>query len=233
MPIYECTTLDRFKSPPCQVPYVRGNQIQVCCPETPQICFPGQPWCDPEELKKQNALECRTNDFGMECCKNDKGEEDCYPLAEPYKCDSNNFIQFGQYPEYVIPEEYQGEFPEYPAMQNEDSTCQCLPLSKCILQDILNSTIPPTLCKFSRETGEDYFCCNEGFSGSSKVPGIPQSPIYKTINGQPWPCADHTDQCQQWINDHPDSCSPQHESYGFMKLACMESCKICEGHVSK
>ena len=110
-------------------------------------------------------------------------------------------------------------------------------MSKCNLQDILNSTAPPIPCndgingKFSRQTGEDYFCCTEDFSGSSNV-GTPQLPIYKTANGQPWPCVDHVDQCKQWVKEHPDSCSPEHGSFEFMKLACMESCKICEENVS-
>ena len=90
----------------------------------------------------------------------------------------------------------------------------------------MNSTTPPIPCKFSRQTGEDYFYCTEDISESQNA-GIPQLPIYKTANGQPWPCVDFVHQCKQWIKDHPDSCSPEHESFGFMKLACMESCKIC------
>ena len=107
---------------------------------------------------------------------------------------------------------------------------QCLPFSKCILQDILNSTTPPIPCKFSRQTGEDYFCCTEDFSASSNSV-TPQLPIYKTTNDQPWPCVDHVHQCKQWVKRHPDSCSPEHGSFGFMKLACMESCKICGDQV--
>ena len=44
-------------------------------------------------------------------------------------------------------------------------------------------------------------------------------------------CDDHTSTCSQWEKDHPESCSPGHDSYGFMRSACQKSCGRCGADV--
>ena len=48
----------------------------------------------------------------------------------------------------------------------------------------------------------------------------------------PYPCVDHSWRCSDWASNHPESCKPDHQSYGFMRAACPRSCKRCKKEVS-
>ena len=61
---------------------------------------------------------------------------------------------------------------------------------------------------------------------------VRQQRIFELYFNRTYPCEDHTDMCKTWANNQPESCNPGNEHYDFMKLACMDSCKICQDHVS-
>jgi len=134
--------------------------------------------------------------------------------------------------------EYQyEEFEEYEYYdQNSCSSgTECLPLSQCDLTSINSDESPPTYCKDSSKTREDHFCCKK----SSKIlmpdhdgdaSHVRQQRIFELYFNRTYPCEDHTDMCKTWANNQPESCNPGNEHYDFMKLACMDSCKICQDH---
>ena len=59
----------------------------------------------------------------------------------------------------------------------------------------------------------------------------PQVPKFPLKNSNARPCMDHTKYCAQWKKNYPESCSPGHESYIFMREACQESCGRCGNKV--
>ena len=79
---------------------------QICCPETLNICLPGT-YCDPEV--------CHINENGEDCCKGDDGEEECYPVGQPYQCD-DNLILYPDLIEYHSQDNGDYEYGQY----NED-----------------------------------------------------------------------------------------------------------------
>ena len=102
---------------------------------------------------------------------------------------------------------------------------KCLPMSQCNLQNLSDSDEPPLSCGFSDHTGEDNFCCVEKNLTVEDI-SIPQPPLFNQT-GKAWPCEDHTEMCKKWKK----GCKPDHESYEFMKFACMETCEICKNDV--
>ena len=136
-------------------------------------------------------------------------------------------------------EEYQYEELEYE--YNDQNSCnsgtECLPLSQCDLNVINSDDSPPTYCKDSSKTGENHFCCmKKSKIGTSNQVGdvlhVRQERLFTKYYNGTYPCEDHTDMCKTWANNQPESCNPGNEHYDFMKLACMDSCKICKDHVS-
>ena len=109
---------------------------------------------------------------------------------------------------------------------NLDGT-KCLPMSQCNLKNLSDSDKAPSYCGFSDQTGEDQFCCAENDSVGNN--SIPQPPRFNQ-SGKAWPCEDHTEMCTKWATK--GGCDPIHDSYSFMKFACMESCGICNNNVS-
>ena len=111
--------------------------------------------------------------------------------------------------------------------QRQTQGSQCLPLNQCSQQDFSNST-PPYSCGFSN--GEHQFCC----VGDGPKLVMPQKPIFKQNGNEAWKCEDHTEMCQKWAKNHPNSCSDSnHSSYQFMKISCMSSCGFCSKDVIK
>ena len=100
-------------------------------------------------------------------------------------------------------------------------------MSQCNLKDLSDSDEAPFYCGFSDQTGEDQFCCAENDSVGNN--SIPQPPRFNQ-SGKAWPCEDHTEMCTKWATK--GGCDPIHDSYSFMKFACMESCGICNNNVS-
>ena len=137
-------------------------------------------------------------------------------------------------------EEYQYEELEYE--DNDQNSCnsgtECLPLSQCDLTLINSDESPPTYCKDSSATGEDHFCCikKSKIRTSNQVGDVShvrQERIFTQFYNNTWRCEDHTDMCKTWAKSQPESCNPGDKHYDFMKLACMDSCQICQDHVSK
>ena len=131
-------------------------------------------------------------------------------------------------------EEYQYEELEYE--DNDQNSCnsgtECLPLSQCDSTYINSDESPPTYCKDSSATGEDHFCCMKNSNISMPPNQVREQRLFTKFYNTNWRCADHTDMCQTWVNFHPDSCNPESEHYDFMKLACMDTCKVCKDNVS-
>ena len=121
-------------------------------------------------------------------------------------------------------------------IENSASECanlngtKCLPMSQCNLKILSDSDKPPTFCGLSDKTGEDKFCCAGNDTAESQIgnDSIPQRPLFNQ-SGKAWPCEDHTEMCKKWAVK--GGCDPTHDSYSFMKFACMESCGICKNNV--
>ena len=92
-----------------------------------------------------------------------------------------------------------------------------------------NSTIPPKYCGFDK-SGDDKLCCSD-LNGIPTV-AVPQNPKYPISNPKLFDCVDHTPECSRWAKTHPDSCSPGHDSYEFMRSACQKTCRRCGSDVS-
>ena len=186
----DCSTLNLFKEPPCDVYSYTSNQVKVCCPKKP-ILFPGD-YGTPD-------YEAPEEDYGFV-------EDVCGNSFLDYKSDTDYY--------YVEPPK-----PEDACKAIPESACKTM--TECSLQDFSNST-PPAFCGFDQESGDDKFCC-QSKGPLFKTPQAPQFPL----NGQARPCQDHTEVCSKWVKDHPESCSPNHSSYEFMKTACSKSCQKC------
>ena len=129
------------------------------------------------------------------------------------------------------------DYDDYNAGCNSNNAC--LPLSQCDLNSLNSEDFPPTYCADSSQTEQDHICCAKNCKilmpdhVAGDVPHVPQPPLFTKANGESlWPCVDHTEMCQTWVKNHPDSCNPGNDHYEFMKLACMESCQVCKDHVS-
>ena len=187
-------------------------------------CLPGFA-CDRNTWTKL----CETDVAGIETCQlcnktsYDLGKRECHAEAT-YSCPSNDYVLGGDSYDY-----YFDEKPISASDRCDKVGNKCLPMSQCNLQNLSNSDEPPISCGFSDQTGEDHFCCAEKSSAESNNGNniVPQPPLFNQ-SGQAWPCVDHTEMCPKWIK----GCDPDHESYEFMKFACMETCGICKNEVS-
>ena len=92
-----------------------------------------------------------------------------------------------------------------------------------------NKSSPPKSCGFD-EYGDDKLCCSD-LNGKPFKTTL-QPPKYPINNPKLYACNDHTSSCSKWAKDHPESCSPGHDSYGFMRSACQKSCGRCGSNVS-
>ena len=194
----DCSTLKRFKEPPCSVYSYTSNQAKVCCPKTP-ILFPGDPGTPDYVAPPEDE------DYGFVA-----DDDVCGNSIFTYD-DSPNYFDYDAPPEPPKPEDACLAIP--------DSGCKRM--TECSLQDFSNST-PPAFCGFDQESGEDKFCC-QSKGPLFQTPQAPQFPL----NGRARPCQDHTEVCSKWVKDHPESCSPDHSSYEFMRTACSKSCQKC------
>lgn len=90
--------------------------------------------------------------------------------------------------------------------------------------------MPPAYCGLDDESGDDKLCCSD-LDGKPAVTK-PQPPKYPVSNPKRFECVDHTEECSRWAKSHPKSCSPEHDSYGFMRSACQKTCGRCGSDVS-
>ena len=178
---------------------------------------------------------CETNEAGIETCSicnttaYDLGKRhQCYP-EQDYFCPNNDY----EFLDDNDPADYDTYDYEYPEPKPLSERCDkvgktCLRMSQCNMQNLSDSDEPPLSCGFDKHAREDKFCCAENSSAESEVGSnnTPQSPQFNQ-SGQAWPCVDHTEMCAKWVK----GCDPNHESYQFMKYACMETCKICKNDV--
>merc|ERR1712110_150422 len=84
--------------------------------------------------------------------------------------------------------------------------------------------------------GEDMICCSD--LAGEKVSEKYQKPLYKvdtksltlsSINRKvEFPCSDHSWMCLDWLINDPESCTPGHPSYVFMREACPLRCGRCK-----
>lgn len=93
-----------------------------------------------------------------------------------------------------------------------------------------HKTSPPRNCGYDETTGEDKFCC--AYLDGQKIDIPPQPPQFPEKGWKARPCQDHITLCKKWVKSHPDSCTQDHKSFEFMKVACMESCGRCNGKVN-
>jgi hypothetical protein len=91
--------------------------------------------------------------------------------------------------------------------------------------DFSNST-PPIPCGYDESNGEDKQCCLTSSTEPSEEIPVPV-PAFTDPDSKTYKCVDHTDLCQKWYKNHPESCFPGHSSYKFMRLACMNTCGRC------
>ena len=191
----DCTTLNRYKEPPCNVYSYTANQAKVCCPGTAPL-NPGDPG---------------TADYVAPSDNEGLVQDVC----------GNSFITYDNPDEY----DYYG-LDEPPEPPKPEDACQangsaCKPITECSVQDFNNST-PPAFCGFDPNTGDDRFCCQS----QGDLYQSPQAPLFPQ-QGQARPCQDHTEVCAKWVKEHPDSCTPSHPSYEFMRTSCQKSCQRC------
>jgi hypothetical protein len=73
------------------------------------------------------------------------------------------------------------------------------------------------------------FCCSD--TNGQSITKL-QPPQFPTASNEPRPCVDHSTHCKRWAKNYPESCSPGHNSYIFMREACQSSCKRCGDSVS-
>lgn len=99
---------------------------------------------------------------------------------------------------------------------------ECRKLNQCGIFDFTEDN-PPDICGHDAKSGEDLFCCSD-----SRGVKIPQEAKFKPLAQ----CEDQTEMCEIWGKSHPESCSPGHKSYPFMREACYKTCKRCENYVS-
>ena len=88
---------------------------------------------------------------------------------------------------------------------------------------------PPNYIGINENTGEDMFCCSDINGQTITKPQLPQFP---TVSNEPRPCDDYSTHCTRWAKNYPESCSPGHKSYVFMREVCQSSCKRCGDNVS-
>ena len=100
---------------------------------------------------------------------------------------------------------------------------------KLFFSDFSNLTNSPQSCGYDESSGEDKICCGDLNGERIITPHYPKFPQQNLAEARP--CMDHTKYCTDWIQKYPESCSPGHESYIFMREACMESCGRCESYV--
>ena len=50
---------------------------------------------------------------------------------------------------------------------------------------------------------------------------------------QNYPCSDYHRICRIYVRNNPKTCQPSHNSYPFMRAACMRSCNRCGGQVNQ
>ena len=98
-----------------------------------------------------------------------------------------------------------------------------------LVLDFNSTTGPPNFCGIDETTGEDMFCCS--YTNGQSVTEL-QPPQFPTTSNEARPCDDHSTHCKRWAKNYPDSCSPGHKSYIFMREVCQSSCKRCGDNVS-
>jgi len=101
---------------------------------------------------------------------------------------------------------------------------ECTIGSQCGAKDFNSTTGPPNFCGIDETTGEDMFCCSD--KNGQSISDL-QPPQFPTASNEPRPCVDHSTHCKRWAKNYPESCSPGHESYIFMREVCQSSCKRC------
>jgi len=221
VPMFECQTLNMFKSPP-YITNFNGNHISVCCPNsnnTSDVPLPPPT----EEDYKDDYYQDYKDDY-----KQDYKDNYNQDYKDDYKLDYN-LEGSGE----EIPIEYEYDYEDYYSCKSDS---ECLPLSQCDSNSIISDEFLPTYCTDSSKTDQDHFCCDKNSNiieqnhVGDDVPHVKEPPIFTKANDKPWPCVDHTEMCKTWAKTHPDSCKPGDNHYEFMKLACMESCQICKDH---
>ena len=98
-----------------------------------------------------------------------------------------------------------------------------------LVLDFNSTTGPPNFCGIDETTGEDMFCCSD--TNGQSVTKL-QPPQFPTASNEARPCVDHSTHCKRWAKNYPESCSPGHKSYIFMRETCQSSCKRCGDNVS-
>lgn len=216
--IEECDTLDRFVTvPPCNFFTYRGSSLYVCCPPPKKVIFPGT-FGHPDYTAPEDDYV-----FSLDICG----------ATPPANYDDNYVIEYEDI-ESNIDSEGSGIPPESvlgtPAQDylytDSDPAAKCILTngSSCVVKSLcsladFSGDEPSFACGNDAETGEDKFCCRGPASDKPLPKPDKRYGDYK--------CRDYTDACKKFVVQSPDSCSPSHSSFRFMKLACMESCGLC------
>jgi len=100
-----------------------------------------------------------------------------------------------------------------------DPGTPCVDISRCSANDF-NGDSPPLSCGWSQTTGEETFCCK----GTSQPKLVKQTIPQKYGD---YECEDLTPFCKDFFVKTPSSCRPSHESFDFMRRACMQTCNLC------
>jgi len=184
----------------------------------------GKPIIDCDTIDKIKEPPCNIYSWGgnhpMMCCPTLDGIE----AFESYSNTEDNTLteEYGDYYGYDYQHVYECNTGVF------ETTCpsgsSCVGRDRCGKADF-NGTQPPMTCGFDN-SGEDKLCCSD-FNSYPNSP-TSQPPKFRTRSNKKYPCVDHTPKCKEWAKDHPDSCSPGHESYRFMRSACQKSCDRCK-----
>jgi len=181
----------------------------------------GMPLVDCETLDRLPEPPCSIYSWGgnhpMVCCPDPKNIDDYE--ANKDNVDTEETDEYDEYYDYEHVYDCDNVLP--PIVCPADSSC--VTRTKCGRKDFNNSS-PPKACGFD-ESGDDKLCCSD-LNGQPFKPTL-QPPKYPINKPKLFECDDHTSTCSQWAKDHPESCSPGHDSYGFMRSACQKSCGRC------
>jgi len=151
----------------------------------------------------------------------------CCPIAEYI----DNPADGEDYESYEDDAEYECAPIELGGNQDKcDADSKCVAINSCGKSEFEKEK-PPTPCGYTK-LGDDMICCSD--LAGEKVSEKYQKPLYevntKSFHKVEFPCSDHSWMCLDWLINDPESCTPGHPSYVFMREACPLRCGRCRKH---